>query len=291
MEKSIAALRAAFPDASISDVKAALLDNQHHFQPTYDSLAVSFNSRLRARTTRAGAGAMDVDPAVETFRHSDPKFRHHEERWWATALATKKHIAGESPVGEIWDDFASHAAALREVSPRFRNYVNRLGSWSTDKASYSQAVTTLTGLNDYRAFTQVVANFPPEAAADLILILLDNGVASPAAAAWLALFLAPGSPAYAAALPLFLKYSATNAGVWNSRNAMLHAWALHDQDDGSDSDIESPTTRKSASRDRYASTTPAPAALGTSGGVLTGPSRAPSGKKKPSSKKKVKGNR
>jgi len=229
-------LVSAFPSASIMEVEEAvkqyrgdfmlsfnLLDSKH--EPTSDWLDFAFAHRR---------GVMDVGTDAPDFIYDDPATRSFENQWWKTCIMIRQHRVSHSPrVDALWPKLTPIAVAPRPISPRFLKYVNDLGNYNTNRPLFTKVVGTLRAQQDFEGLVSLLGEPRPHfrdnddhhPALAILHVLVGDGLASPAAAAWLALSVFKDPDMYDAYIPLFYGFSAIRRKVWNDRNVHMAASA------------------------------------------------------------------
>jgi len=257
-------LVSAFPTASIMEVEETvkqfrgdfmlsfnLLDSKH--EPTSDWLDFAFARRR---------GVMDIGTDAPDFIYDDPATRSFENQWWRTCIMIRRHRISHSPrVDTLWPKLTPIAIAPRPISPRFLKYVNDLGNYNTNRPLFTKAVGTLRAQRDFRGLVALLGEPRPHfkdnddhhPALAILHVLVGDGLASPAAAAWLALCVFKDPDMYDTYVPLFYGFSAIRRKVWNDRNVHMAASAKAASTQGS-----AKASRISAAdaKETYASTVP-----------------------------------
>jgi len=261
----------AFPSAPSKAVESAVrlckgdfLLSFYWLSREYDHTA-EWNDFKQVRSK----GVMDVESLAPDFLYDDPATEAYEWQWWQIAVSIRCHrVADYSDVVPMWDALASVSTATREVTPRFVDYVCKLGAMNTDKEGFAKVVRTLRSQPDFKAIEAVAGpavpcgrDDPRDAASTILQVLLSDGYISPPAAAWLAIRVSGLSTMYFAMAPLFLAFPVVRRKLWNDRNVHLSAWA--DTNMKARDGTHSPTgSRISAADAKSAYLTVVPAAKG-----------------------------
>jgi len=259
-------LLSAFPTASIEEVEEAvkqfrgdfmlsfnLLDSKH--EPTGDWLDFAFACRR---------GIMDIGSDAPEFLYDDLATRSFENQWWRTCILIRHHRVSHSPrVDALWPKLTPIVVAPRPISPRFLKYVNDLGNYNTNWPLFAKAVGTLQAQRDFEGLVALLGEPRPHfkdnndhhPALAILHVLVGDGLASLAAAAWLALCVFKDPEMYDNYIPLFYSFSAIRRKIWNDRNVHMaaSAEAASKQESANASRIDT-----AAAKDTYAS-----AVLGT----------------------------
>jgi len=211
-------------------------------------------------------GVMDVESLAPDFIYDDPATEAYEWQWWQIAVSVRSHRVADYPdVAPMWNALASVSTATREITPRFIDYVCKLGARSTDEAGFTKAIKTLRAQPDFRAIEAIAGpaipcgrDDPRDAASTILQVLLSDGYISPPAAAWLAIRVSGSATMYFAMTPLFLAFPVVRRKLWNDRNLHLSAWANTNMKarDGTNSPTGSRISAADA-KSAYSSVTPA----------------------------------
>jgi len=229
-------LVSVFPTTSIMEVEEAvkqfrgdfmlsfnLLDSKH--EPTADWLDFAFARRQ---------GVMDIGIDTPEFLYDDTATKSFENQWWRTCIVIRWHRVSHSPrVDALWPKLTLIAIAPRPISPRFLQYMNNLGNYNTNQPLFAKAVGTLRAQQDFKGLVALLGEPRPHfkdndnhhPALAILHVLVGDGLASPAAAAWLALCVFKDPDMYDAYIPLFYGFSAIRRKIWNDRNVHLAASA------------------------------------------------------------------
>jgi len=227
-------LAEAFPDAPAKEVESSVrlckgdfLLSFYWLTRVYEHTA-EWNDFKQVRSK----GVMDVETLAPDFVYDDPATEAYEWQWWQIAVSVRSHRVADYPdVAPMWSALASVSTATREITPRFLEYVCKLGTRSTDEDGFTKAVRTLKAQPDFRAIEAVAGpavpcgqDDPRDAATTILQVLLSDGYISPPAAAWLAIRTSGSSNLYFSLMPLFLAFPTVRRKLWNDRNLHLSAW-------------------------------------------------------------------
>jgi len=229
-------LSKAFPTAPEKEIESSLRHYKGDFLLSFYGLARSFehtkewNDLKQARSR----GVMDIDTPAPDFIYDDPATSAYEWQWWQIAVSIRAHRVADDPdVVRMWDQLAGISTATRDVTPRFTEYVYKLGLRNSDADAFTKAVKVLKAQPDFKAIEAVAGpatpcgpNDPRDAATSVLQILLSDGYISPPAAAWLAIRVSGSPSMYIAMSPLFLAFPKTRGKLWNDRNLHLAAWSV-----------------------------------------------------------------
>jgi len=229
-------LSKAFPFAPVKEVESSLRHYKGDFLLSFYGLARAFehtaewNDLKQARSR----GVMDIDTPAPDFIYDDPATAAYEWQWWQIAVSIRAHRVADDPeVVKMWDQLASISTATREITPRFVDYVYKLGQRNSDAGAFTAAVRVLRVQPDFRAIEAMAGpatpcdpDSPRDAATTVLQVLLSDGYISPPAAAWLTIRVSGSPSMYVAMSPLFLAFPKVRRKLWNDRNLHLAAWSV-----------------------------------------------------------------
>ena len=257
-------LLSAYPTASIIDVEDAVKKYKGDFMLSFNYLGVEHEptddwsefSFVRRK------GVMDVGEDAPEVIYDDAAARSFENQWWKVCLQIRRHRISHSPgTDALWGKLAPIAIAPRPISVRFLQYVNDLGNYHTDRPKFSKAIGVLRAQDEYTGLVALLgeptpcfngeeANIPAVA---ILHILVGDGLASPAAAAWLAMSIFKEKESYDSYIPLFFGFPAVRRKIWNDRNLYMAASVKTLSKQGSNPGSKVDAT---AARDTYMSAVP-----------------------------------
>ena len=229
-------LSKAFLSAPVKEVESSLRHYKGDFLLSFYGLArafehtVEWNDLKQARSR----GVMDIDTPAPDFVYDDPATAAYEWQWWQIAVSIRAHRVADDPeVVKMWDRLASISTATREITPRFVDYVYKLGQCNSDASAFTAAVKVLRAQPDFKAIEAMAGpatpcnpDSPRDAATTVLQVLLSDGYVSPPAAAWLAICVSGSPSMYIAMAPLFLAFPKVRRKLWNDRNLHLVAWSV-----------------------------------------------------------------
>ena len=177
---------------------------------------------------------MDVDDPAPDFVYDDPTTEAYEWQWWQIAVSIWSHRVADDPdLVKMWGQLAGLSTATREITPRFVEYVYRLGQRNSVESDFTSVVRTLRAQPDFKAIEAVAGaatpcgpNSPRDTATTVLQVLLSDGYISPPAAAWLAIRVSGSPLMYITMAPLFLAFPKTWGKLWNDHNLHLAAWSV-----------------------------------------------------------------
>ena len=182
-------LTKAFPTAPVKEVESSLRHYKGDFLLSFYGLARSFthteewNDLKQARSR----GIMDIDDPAPDFIYDDPATEAYEWQWWQIAVSIRSHRVADDPnVVKMWNQLAGLSTTTREITPRFVEYVYRLGQRNSVKPDFVSAVRVLRAQPDFRAIEAVAgaatpcdSDSPRDAATTVLQVLLSDGYISP----------------------------------------------------------------------------------------------------------------
>ena len=226
----------AFPDAPLRNVESSLRHYKGDFLLSFYGLARDFTHTAEWNDLKGarGRGVMDVDDPAPDFVYDDPATEAYEWQWWQIAVSIRSHRVADDPdTVKMWNLLAGLSTATREITPRFIEYVYKLGARNTTEADFVSAVKVLRAQPDFKAIEAIAGaaapcspDSPRDAATTVLQVLLSDGYISPPAAAWLAIRVSGSPSMYIAMAPLFLAFPRVRRKLWNDRNLHLAAWSV-----------------------------------------------------------------
>ena len=143
-----------------------------------------------------------------------------EKDWWASYHTSRRfQLSESSPHEASWDPVCEHAAVNFPVSPQFVKCVESLGLRHTDTALFKESVVLLCALPLFKPTTAALRRIG-DSAPHIVSILVEDGLATPSAAAWLAL----NHPELC--LVAFSKYGLAHHSLIWSHDKGIRAWLL-----------------------------------------------------------------
>jgi len=227
-------LLSAYPTAEVDEVESMVKQYKGDFMLSFIRLGVDHEpaedwadfSFVRRR------GVMDIEEEAPEVIYDDAAAGSFKNQWWKTCVQICRHRISHSPEADaLWSKLAPIAVAPRPISHRFLQYVNNLGNYHADRPKFSKAVGVLRAQDEFAGLVALIgepvpcfdgeeANVPAVA---ILHILVGDGLASPAAAAWLALSVFKEKDSYDRYIPLFYGFSAIRRKIWNDRNVYMDA--------------------------------------------------------------------
>lgn len=178
-------LMGAFPDAPESAVEKSLRHYKGDFLLSFYGLTRNYKQTEDwadfKRISRKGV--MDIDDLAPEFVYDDPATEAYEWQWWQIAISIRSHRANGEQVKEMWSRLAGIATAPRDITPRFVDYVRRLGLKNSSKTDFEQAVRTLRAQSEFQAIEACAGpaipcgpDSPRDPAFVVLQVLLSDGI-------------------------------------------------------------------------------------------------------------------
>jgi len=257
-------LISAYPTASIEEVESAVKLYKGDFMLAFNLLGLNHDptSEWSEFSFVRRKGVMDIEEEAAEVIYDDPAARSFENQWWRTCIQIKRHrVSHSEETDRLWGKLAPLAIAPRPISLRFLRYVNDLGKYNMDRPAFGKALGVLRAQDEFNGLVALIGEPVPcfdgrEAdipAIAILHILVGDGLASPAAAAWLALSVFKDKESYDKYIPLFFGFPAIRRKIWNDRNVYMAASVKTISRQGS-----APNSRVdvTAARDTYMSAVP-----------------------------------
>jgi len=227
-------LVSAYPTASIDEVESAVKLYKGDFMLSFNLLGLDHKptSEWSEFSFVRRKGVMDIGEEAAEVIYDDAAARSFENQWWRTCIQIKRHrVSHSEDTDRLWGKLAPIAVAPRPISLRFLQYVNDLGKYNMDRPAFGKALGVLRAQDEFNGLVALIGEPVPcfdgrEAdipAIAILHILVGDGLASPAAAAWLALSVFKDKESYDKYIPLFFSFPAIRRKVWNDRNIYMAA--------------------------------------------------------------------
>jgi len=257
-------LLSAYPTASIDEVESAVKLYKGDFMLSFNLLGVDHDptSEWSEFSFVRRKGVMDIEEEAAEVIYDDAAARSFENQWWRTCIQIKRHRVSHSEEADrLWGKLTPLAVAPRPISLRFLRYVNDLGKYHMDRPAFGKALGVLQAQDEYKGLVTLLGDPEPcfdgrEASIPAIAILhvlVGDGLASPAAAAWLALSVFKDKESYDKYIPLFFGFPAVRRKIWNDRNIYMAASVKTISRQGS---AQGSKVDTAAARDTYMSAVP-----------------------------------
>ena len=257
-------LVSAYPTASIDEVESAVKLYKGDFMLSFNLLGLDHEptSEWSEFSFVRRKGVMDIEEEAAEVIYDDAAARSFENQWWRTCIQIKRHrVSHSEETDRLWGKLAPVAVAPRPISLRFLQYVNDLGKYNMDRPAFGKALGVLRAQDEFNGLVALIGEPVPcfdgrEAdipAIAILHVLVGDGLASPAAAAWLALSVFKDKESYDKYIPLFFGFPAIRRKVWNDRNVYMAASVKTISRQGSAPNSRIDTT---AARDTYMSAVP-----------------------------------
>ena len=221
-----------FPTAPPKEVQEALLSKNGNVTAAYTLLARKHQSVWDrdhfALSSQIAQKLLVMDETLAPeFHDPNPSYAQHEAKWWDTMIATKEYkVADSTQKTANWTRVTAIMSLTIDVTLWVAGHVESLSAWHTDKTAFDWAMSALWTFHNITALTNYCTNHPgsTESALDIVLALLEDGLASPGAATWAMEHLSKSPQAYRAARFHFAAYGMNRCTLWNQRNLSLAAW-------------------------------------------------------------------
>jgi len=257
-------LVSAYPTASVDEVESAVKLYKGDFMLLFSLLGLDHEptSEWSEFSFVRRKGVMDIGEEAAEVIYDDAAARSFENQWWRTCVQIRRHRVHHSEDADhLWGKLAPIAIAPRPISLRFLQYVNDLGKYNMDRPAFGKALGVLRAQDEFTGLVALIgepvlcfdgreADIPAIA---ILHILVGDGLASPAAAAWLALSVFKDKESYDKYIPLFFGFPAIRRKVWNDRNVYMAASVKTISRQGSAPNSKIDVV---AARDTYMSTVP-----------------------------------
>jgi len=232
-DRVLGVLASAFPAATPEEVKTATMNANGNATAAYVILSRKHESawdpeqfRLTSQTARRLLPA-DEGRAPE-FHDRDPAYAEHEAKWWDTMVATKAYkVADSAGSPALWSRITQLASSYADVAPRTANLVETLASARyPDRPAFNQSMGTLQTHGSFATLDRYCRTNPEQVddVLSIVMALMEDGLASPGAAAWAMSRLTNSPSAFRAGRYCFAAYGANRRTLWNRRNQALTAW-------------------------------------------------------------------
>lgn len=143
-------------------------------------------SAVQRKITRSTLLPDDDEVLSDILIASDP-LKKFDSIWWLEYVTSRRYRLGDHSLFlPLWDSVCSIAAVRSPIPPRFVAMVSSLGHRSSDRTSFTDAVRTLRALPRFQETSERL-NKNRKASELICCILIEDGLITPAAAAWLSL--------------------------------------------------------------------------------------------------------
>jgi len=232
-DRILGVLASAFPTATPEEIKEAAMSRNGSATAAYTLLSRRHESAwdpeqfpLTSQTARRLLPPPD-DMAPE-FYDRDPAYAIHETKWWDTMLATKAfRIADSAEDSALWTRISQLASSRADIAPQTANHVEALANARyTDRSAFDRSMTALQNRGGFSALTRHCTTNPEhtDGVLRIVMALMEDGLASPGAAAWAMGRLTLTPQAFRAGRFCYAAYGANRRTLWNRRNQALAAW-------------------------------------------------------------------
>ena len=232
-DRILGILANAFPPAAPEEVKKATLGSNGNATAAYTLLSRKHKSawdpeqfQLTSQVARKLLPANDG--LAPEFYDQDPLYAEHEAKWWDTMVATKAYkVVDSAEDSALWSHVTLLAGSRTDVTPRTAGYVESLASTRyLDRQAFDVSMRVLQTHGGFAALTRHCQTNPEQMDSTLriVMALMEDGLASPGAAAWAMSLLTKSPQAFQAGRFCFSAYGANRRTLWNQRNQALAAW-------------------------------------------------------------------
>jgi len=232
-DRTLGVLATAFPTATPEEVKEAATSRNGSATAAYTLLSRKHKSAwdpeqfpLTSQTARRLL-VTTGDMAPE-FYDRDPAYAIHETKWWDTMLVTKAYkVADSAEDSALWTRISQLASSRADIAPQTANRVESLATARyADRPAFDYSMKALQTRGAFTALTHHCATNPEQTDSVLriVMALMEDGLASPGAAAWAMSRLTLSPQAFRAGRFCYAAYGANRRTLWNRRNQALAAW-------------------------------------------------------------------
>ena len=178
------------------------------------------SSALQHVTSRSGILIRDDESDVSEVLAASPSLKAFEREWWSSLQVSRRfRLGSDSPHSSSWDSICSIVCTAFPISPRFVGYITALGRRQRDLSSFKEAVTFIRSMPQFMTISAALSS-ARKSATPIVKILLEDGLANPSAALWLALNDLDDNAS------LFAHFTCAHKSICWSRNKALHAAQL-----------------------------------------------------------------
>ena len=232
-DRTLGLLANAFPTATPEEVKEAATSRNGSATAAYTLLSRRHESawdpdQFPLTTQTARRLLLDTGDMAPEFYDRDPAYAIHETKWWDTMLTTKAYkIADSAEDSALWNRISQLAVSRADVAPQTASHVESLATARyADRPAFDQSMKTLQTQGAFSALTRHCTANPEQtdSALRIVMALMEDGLASPGAAAWAMSRLTLSPQTFRAGRFCFAAYGANRRALWNRRNQALAAW-------------------------------------------------------------------
>jgi len=254
----------AYPTVSIEEVEGVVKQFKGDFMLSFNLLGCTHDPAedwMDFAFARR-QGVMSFVTNMPEIVYDDPATRSFENQWWRTCIMIRRHRVSQYPkMDALWPKLTPITVAPCPISQCFLQYINDLRNYNTNRPLFSKAVGILRAQQDFTGLVVLLGEPRPHfkggdnhhPALTILQVLVGDGLASPAAAAWLALCVFRDPEMYDTYIPLFYGFPTIRRKMWNDRNIHMAASMK------AASQLGSATASKidaTAAKDMYMSTVP-----------------------------------
>lgn len=224
-----AVMKEAFPGAPLKTVTNLVQDCGGDVSVVWSTLSQSYDtswtdkcssSALQRVMSHSNILIHDDDSDVSEVLAASPALKKFENEWWSSLQISRRfHLGHNSPHSSSWDPICSIACTAFPISPRFVGYITALGRRRCDISSFKEAVTFIRSMPQFMTISAALSS-AWQSATPIVKILLEDGLANPSAALWLALNDLGDNGS------LFSHFAQAHKSVCRARNKALHTAQL-----------------------------------------------------------------
>jgi len=232
-DRILGILDSTFPAATSEEVKETTLRANGNATAAYALLSRKYESAWDPEqfrlTSQVARRLFPADPELAPeFYDPDPSYAEHEAKWWDTMITTKAYkVADSAEDSALWSRITLLAGSRADMAPRTTSLVESLASARyPDRPAFNQSMGVLQTHDGFAALGRHCRTNPEQTDSTLriVMALMEDGLASPGAAAWAMSHLTKTPAAFRAGRFCFSAYGANRRTLWNRRNQALAAW-------------------------------------------------------------------
>ena len=224
-----AVMSEAFPGATKKTISRLVQDSGGDMSLVWSALSQSYDtswtnqyssSALQRVTSRSNIIIRDDESDVSEVLAASPALMSFEREWWSSMLVSHRfHLGNNSPHSASWDHVCSIVSTSFPISPHFVGYIVALGRRHRDTSAFKEAVAFIRSMPQFMSVSSALSS-SRWSASPIVKILLEDGLANPSAALWLALNDLDDNTS------LFSGFTRAHKYICRSRNKALHAAQL-----------------------------------------------------------------
>ena len=234
-----AVMSEAFPGAPKKTISRLVQDSGGDMSLVWSALSQSYDtswtnqyssSALQRATSCSSILIRDDDSDVSEVLAASPALVSFENEWWSSLMVSRRfRLGNDSPHSSSWDPVCSITCTSFPISPRFVGYVTSLGRRHRNLSTFKEAVTFICSMPQFMKISAALSSIR-QSAFPIVKILLEDGLANPSAALWLALNDLGDNNS------LFAGFTRAHKYICRSRNKALHTAQLIPQESATTAD-------------------------------------------------------